>query len=97
MTVLLTRMHVAALCLGGALRRCWKRIAVGALCGWLVSTVLGAFALVGLESRALISTETSPLLGAALVWGGIGLGSFIAYGSRPRTQVASQTRTHAKR
>ena len=97
MTVLLMRIHLAALRLGGGVRRYWKRIAVGALCGWLVSTVLGAFALVGLESQALISTDTTPLLGAALVWGGIGLGSLIAYGSRPRTQVASQTRTHARR
>jgi hypothetical protein len=97
MTVLLTRMHVAALCLGGALRRYWKRIAVGALCGWLVSTVLGAFALVGLESRALISAETSPLLGAALVWSGIGLGSLIAYASRPRPDVAGPRRARTPR
>ena len=88
MTVLLTRMHVAVLCLGGALRRYWKRIAVGALCGWLLSTVLGAFALVGLEVHGSISAETSPLLGAALVWSGVGLGSLTAFALRPRTEVA---------
>lgn len=97
MTDLLTRMHVTALRLVGALRRYWKRIAVGALCGWLLSTVLGAFALVGLESRALISTETSPLLGAALVWSGVGLGSLIAYASRPRTEVVDPRRAPTPR
>ena len=85
MTVWLTRMHVAMLRLGVTLRRYWKRIAVGAVCGWLVSSVLGAFILVGLEARDLISAETSPLLGAALVWGGVGLGSLIAYAARPRS------------
>jgi len=92
MTLWLTRMHVATLRLGGALRQYWKRIVVGAASGWLVSTVLGAFALVGLESRALISADTSPLLGAGLVWSGIGLGSLIAYASRPRAQAAGPRR-----
>lgn len=85
MTVWLRRLHVATLRLGVALRQYWKRVAVGAVCGWLVSTVLGAFVLVVLETRDVISTETSPLLGAALVWSGVGLGSLVAYASRPRT------------
>jgi hypothetical protein len=97
MTVLLTRMHVAALCLGGALRRYWKRIAVGALCGWLLSTVLGAFALVGLEVHGSISAETSPLLGAALVWSGVGLGSLTAYALRPRPETTSPKRARVSR
>jgi hypothetical protein len=84
MTVWLRRLHVTTLGLGVALRQYWKRVAVGAFCGWLVSTVLGAFVLVALETRDVISAETSPLLGAALVWGGIGLGSLVAYASRPQ-------------
>lgn len=84
MSVWLRRVHIAMSRLGVALRRYWKRIAVGAALGWLTSTVLGAFALVGLEARDVISPETSPLLGAALVWSGIGLGSLVAYASRPQ-------------
>lgn len=75
MTVWLTRMRVATLGLGVALHRYWERLAVGAVCGWLVSSVLGAFMLVGLEARDVISAGISPLLGAALAWGGVGLGS----------------------
>jgi len=75
MTVWLTRMRVATLGLGVALHRYWERLAVGAVCGWLVSSVLGAFMLLGLEARGLISAKTSPLLGVALVWGAVGLGS----------------------
>jgi hypothetical protein len=85
MTGLLGRMHIATLRLRVALRRYWKRVAVGALCGWLVSTVLGAFVLVGLEMEHVISAETSPFVGAALVWSGVGLGSLVGYASRPRT------------
>ena len=67
MTVWVTRMYVATLALRGALREYWKRIAVGALCGWLISSVLGALALVGFERVQLITAEDSTLLGAALV------------------------------
>jgi hypothetical protein len=83
MTIWVTRVHFATLRLRDALRRYWKRIAVGAFCGWLVSTVLGAFALVGLESHALITAEDSTLLGAALVWMGMGIGALVAYVARP--------------
>ena len=90
MTVWLTRMYVAALSLGGALREYWKRIAVGALCGWLISSVLGAIALVGFESAQLITAEDSTLLGAALVWMGTGVGGLVAYVARPNP---AETRT----
>jgi len=83
MTVWLTRVHVVMLRLGDAVRRYWKRIAVGALCGWLASTVLGAFALVGFESADLITAEDSPLLGAAIVWMGVGVGACVAYVAKP--------------
>jgi len=75
MTVWLTRIHVATLRLGDALRRYWKRIAVGALCGWLISSVLGAFALVGFESAPLIAAGDPMFPGASIVWLGRGVGS----------------------
>ena len=83
MTVWLTRLHVAALRLGDAVRRYWKRIAVGAFCGWLVTSVLGAIALVAFESADLITAEDSTLLGAALVWMGMGVGACVAYVAKP--------------
>ena len=83
MTVWLTRMYVGALSLKGALRDYWKRIAVGALCGWLITSVVGAFAVVGFESAHLITAEDSTLLGAALVWMGMGVGAMVAYVARP--------------
>ena len=55
MTVWLTRTYVAALGLKEAVREYWKRIAVGALCGWLIASVLGAIAVVGFESAHLIT------------------------------------------
>jgi hypothetical protein len=83
MTVWLTRTHVATLGVRDALRGYWKRIAVGAFLGWLISTVLGAFALVGFESFHLIAADDSPLLGAAIVWMGIAVGGSVAYVARP--------------
>jgi len=88
MTVWATRIYVATLALRGALREYWKRIAVGALCGWLASTLLGAFALVGLESAKLITAEDSTLLGAAIVWMGVGVGACVAYVAKPDPQEA---------
>jgi hypothetical protein len=85
MTVWLTRLQVAVLSLRGAMRTYWKRIAVGALCGWLITTVLGAIALVGFESANLILAEDSNLLGAALVWMGMGVGAMVAYVAKPHT------------
>ena len=83
MTAWLTQLHVATLRIRGALREYWKRIAVGALCGWLISSILGAIALVAFESAQLITAEDSTLLGAALVWMGIGVGGLVAYVARP--------------
>jgi len=84
MTVWLTRTYVAALGLKEAMREYWKRIAVGALCGWLIASVLGAIAVVGFESAHLITAEDSTLLGAALVWMGMGVGGMVAYVAKPR-------------
>jgi hypothetical protein len=83
MTIWLARLYVVTLRLGDALRGYWKRIAVGALCGWLISSVLGAFALVGFESAHLIAAEDSMFLGAAIVWMGVGVGACVAYVAKP--------------
>jgi hypothetical protein len=84
MNVALVRMHFAALRLGAALRRHWKRIVLGVACGWLISTVVGAFALVWLESIGVLSPEeTTPIAGAVIVWSGMALGGVIAYAARP--------------
>jgi hypothetical protein len=83
MTVWFMRVYFAALRLGDALRRYWKRVAVGAFCGWLISSVLGAFALVGLETASLITAEDSTMLGAAFVWMGMGVGALVAYVAKP--------------
>jgi hypothetical protein len=83
MTVWLARLYIATLGLKGAVREYWKRIAVGALCGWLIASVLGAVAVVGFESWHLITAEDSTLLGAALVWMGMGVGVMVAYVARP--------------
>jgi hypothetical protein len=83
MTVWLTRLNVAVLSLRGAMRTHWKRIAIGALCGWLVATVFGAIALVGFESANMILIEDSNLLGAALVWMGMAVGAMVAYVAKP--------------
>jgi hypothetical protein len=84
MTVWFTRTYVAALGLKDAVREYWKRIAVGALCGWLITSVLGAIAVVGFESADLITAEDSTLLCAALVWMGMGIGAMVAYVARPQ-------------
>jgi hypothetical protein len=92
MTVWLTRVYVATLDLGGAVREYWKRIALGALCGWLISSVLGAVALVGFESAELINAEDSTLLGVALVWMGMGVGGLVAYVARPEPERRPERR-----
>ncbi len=84
MTVWLTRAYVAALGVRAAMREYWKRIAVGALCGWLITSVVGAFAVVGFESWHLITAEDSTLLGAAIVWMGMGVGAMVAFVARPQ-------------
>lgn len=80
----LTRAYVAALGVRAAMREYWKRIAVGALCGWLITSVVGAFAVVGFESWHLITAEDSTLLGAAIVWMGMGVGAMVAFVARPQ-------------
>jgi len=92
MTVWLTRIYVATLGLGAALREYWKRIALGALCGWLISSVLGALALVGFESARLITAEDSTFLGAVLVWMGMGVGALVAYVAKPDPIEQSEPR-----
>jgi ABC-type Mn2+/Zn2+ transport system permease subunit len=85
MNVVLARAHVVALRLGWALRRHWKRIGLGVACGWVIATVLGAIALVWLETRGVISPDdAAPIVGAAFVWSGMALGGVIAYAVRPR-------------
>ena len=83
MTVWFTRIYVATLRLREALREYWKRIAVGAFCGWLLSSVLGAFALVAFESAHLITAEDSAFLGPAVVLMGMGVGGLVAYVAKP--------------
>jgi hypothetical protein len=86
--VALARVHVTALRLGWAVRRHWKRIGLGVAGGWLIATVLGAFALVWLESRGVISpTDTAPVVGAGIVWSGMALGGLVAYATRPRKRA----------
>lgn len=96
MTVLLTRVHMASVRLRGGLRRYWKRLAVGAVFGWLVSTVLGAFVLVALEQLGGISAENAPLLGAGLVWGGMAYGALVAYAGRPQPERSPQRTDHSR-
>ncbi|HXF98554.1 MAG TPA: hypothetical protein VNJ46_08080 [Gaiellaceae bacterium] len=92
----LVRAYLAALRVSGALRRYWKRLLVGAFAGWLVSTVLGAFLVVWLEASGLVSAQTTPVLAAAFVWSGIGLGALLAYAVRPRAREAAAPRTHRR-
>jgi len=85
MTTLLARAHVELVLLRGAVRHHWRRLLAGAFCGWVASSVLGAFGIVWLEETGVIrSEETAALLGAAFVWSGIGLGALLAYAVRPR-------------
>jgi hypothetical protein len=84
MTRLLARAHVESIRLRSAVRRYWRRIVLGAVCGWFASSVLGAFGIVWLESiGAVRSEEGVALIGAAIVWSGIGLGALVAYAIRP--------------
>lgn len=85
MTTLLARAHLESVRLGSAVRRYWRRIVLGALCGWIGSSVLGAFGIVWLESVGLVRSEgTVALVGAGIVWFGVGLGALVAYAMRPR-------------
>lgn len=85
MITLLARAHVESLRLRTALRRHWRRLVLGAVCGWFAASLLGAFAVVWLESVGLVrSEETVALVGAGIVWSGIGLGALVAYAIRPQ-------------
>jgi hypothetical protein len=84
MTRLLALAHVESIRLRSAVRRHWRRIVLGAVCGWFASSVLGAFGIVWLESiGAIRSEEGVALVGAAIVWSGIGVGALVAYAIRP--------------
>lgn len=83
MMVWFTRIHLATLSVRGALGEYWKRIAIGAFCGWLLSSVLGAFALVASEQAHLITAEDSAFLGPAVVLMGMGVGGLVAYVAKP--------------
>lgn len=77
------RAHIAARRVADALRTHWRRVALGAFCGWLASSLLGAFALVGLEQSGLVASASAlGLLAAAFVWGGTALGAVLAYSLR---------------
>lgn len=85
MTTLLTRAHLETVRVVSAVRRYWRRMLLGAVCGWFGSSVLGAFAIVWLESVGLLRSEgTVALVGAGIVWFGIGLGMIVAYAIRPQ-------------
>lgn len=95
MTAWLARAHVESLRFGAAVRRYWRRLLAGAFCGWVGSSVLGAFAVVWLESEGIVrSEETALLVGAAIVWSGVGLGALVAYAMRrtPQTTDAADVR-----
>ena len=84
MTTLLARAHLESVRLGSAVRRYWRRMILGAFCGWIGSSVLGAFGIVWLESLGVLRSEaTVALVGAGIVWFGIGLGMIVAYAIRP--------------
>lgn len=98
MTAVLVRVHVMLVAFGQGLRRHWKRIAIGAFCGWVASTVLGAFALAWLESQHVLSPDgTTPVVAAALVWAGIALGAVLAYAVRPERNAEPVRATRSRR
>jgi hypothetical protein len=85
MTTLLARAHLESVRLGNAVRRYWRRMILGALCGWIGSSVLGAFGIVWLESLGVLGSEAAvATVGAGIVWFGIGLGMIVAYAIRPQ-------------
>jgi hypothetical protein len=89
MTTLLAWAQVETFRLGGALRQYWRRIALGAACGWFASSVGGAFLLVWLESLGLLRSEGSiAVVGTAVVWSGVAIGGLVAYALRPQPQAA---------
>lgn len=79
------RAWVALLQVATAFReagRYWRRIALGAFAGWLVSSIAGAVGLVLAWEH--LSLETSNMLGAVIVWSGTGLGGLVGYATRRR-------------
>lgn len=70
----------------GALLLNWKRIALGALVGWVFAVVGGAFGLASLEFHGLVSRTTSDELGIVIVLYGAGIGALNAYALRPARQ-----------
>ena len=91
MTRMLTRAHLEWSRVWSAARRYWRRMVLGAVCGWLASSLLGAFAIVWLESVGVIRSEDAvALVGAGIVWFGIGLGMVVAYAIRPQPAATAK-------
>lgn len=67
-----------------ALREQWKRVLLGAVAGWVLSSVLGLLAIFALyESMGIYATESlteSIAMGFPLA--GVGLGALLAYSTR---------------
>lgn len=90
MTEVYARLHVQALRLRGALRTYWRRILVGAFCGWFLSSVLGALLLVWLGSRGVVVSQGDfGLYASAAVWGGTVVGAAAAYAARSGGHTSS--------
>jgi len=70
-----------------AVRTSWRRIVAGAVVGWLLAVVGGAFALASLEFHGVVSRTTSDDLGIIIVLYGLGAGALFAYAIRPVTHA----------
>jgi hypothetical protein len=75
--------YVALGRLRGAVRTSWRRIIAGAVMGWLIAVVGGAFALASLEFHGVVTRTTSDDLGIIIVLYGVGAGALFAYAIRP--------------
>lgn len=84
----MTRVYITSMLalrrLGSAVSTYRKRILLGAIAGWFVSTVVGAFVLVYAETH-WVSLEDANILGAGIVWTGVAVGAMIAYATRNAT------------
>lgn len=76
-------LYLAAGRLRRAVRTSWKRILAGALVGWVLAVVGGAFALASLEFHGIVTRTTSDELGIVLVLYGVGAGALFAYAIKP--------------
>lgn len=82
----MTRVYITSMLalrrLGSAISTYRKRILIGAVLGWLISTVVGAFGLAVLEVYGTLPLADANVLGAGIVWTGVVLGAMIAYTGR---------------